>query len=46
MPSSQANRQGEKPTITEEELRNLSAFTDFIDTLNLQDLDKGKAEDK
>jgi bifunctional DNase/RNase len=45
IPSSQANMHGEKQSITEEELRNLSAFTDFIDTLNLQDLDKGKAED-
>lgn len=45
IPSSQANTQGEKQSITEEELRNLSAFTDFIDTLNLQDLDKGKTED-
>jgi len=46
IPSSQANKHGEKGSITEEELRNLSAFTDFIDTLNLQDLDKGKSEDK
>ena len=46
IPSSQTSKQGEKRGITEEELKNLSAFTDFIDTLNLQDLDKGKAEDK
>lgn len=46
IPSSQANKRGGKGSISEEELRNLSAFTDFIDTLNLQDLDKGKAEDK
>ncbi len=45
IPSSQTKRHGEKHSISEEELRNLSAFTDFIDTLNLQDLDKGKSED-
>jgi bifunctional DNase/RNase len=46
IPSSQANKHGEKGSVSEEELRRLSAFTDFIDTLNLQDLDKGRAEDK
>src|SRR4030042_587395 len=40
IPSSHAGKPGEKRGITEEELKNLSAFTDFIDTLNLQDLDK------
>jgi len=45
IPSSQADKKGKKRGITEEELKNLSAFTDFIDTLNLQDLDKGKTED-
>jgi len=46
IPSAQATKPGEKRDISEEELRKLSAFTDFINTLDLQDLDKGKTEDK
>ncbi len=46
IPSSQANKHGEKCEISEEDLKKLSAFTDFINTLDLQDLDKGKTEDK
>lgn len=46
IPSSQASQSGEKRELSEEELRKLSAFTDFINTLDLQDLDKGKSEDK
>ncbi len=45
IPSSQAGKPSEKREISEEELRKLSAFTDFINTLDLQDLDKGKSED-
>jgi bifunctional DNase/RNase len=41
---SEASDRGGKPD--EEELRRLSAFTDFINTLDLGDLDKGKPEDK
>ena len=37
-----SKREG-KEKVGEEELRKLSAFTDFIDTLNLEDLDKGKS---
>ncbi len=32
-----------KEKITEEELKQLSPFADFIDTLNLEELDKGKS---
>lgn len=46
IPSAQATRLGEKREISEEELRKLSAFSDFINTLDLQDLDKDKPEDK
>jgi bifunctional DNase/RNase len=46
IPSAQATKLGEKGEIGEEELRKLSAFSDFINTLDLQDLDKGKTEDK
>jgi len=46
IPSSQVDEHGKKRDISEEELRKLSAFTDFINTLDLQDLDKGKSEDK
>jgi bifunctional DNase/RNase len=46
IPSTQANKFGEKREISEDELRKLSAFSDFINTLDLQDLDKGKPEDK
>lgn len=47
VPSSQSGKPGEKRAISEEELRKLSAFTDFIDTLDMHDLDKdkGKSED-
>lgn len=33
---------GEKDKITEEEMEKLAPFTDFIDTLNLDDLDRGQ----
>ena len=33
---------GEKGIISEDEMKKLAPFTDFIDTLNLDDLDKGK----
>jgi len=46
IPSAQATKLGEKGEISEEELGKLSAFSDFINTLDLQDLDKGKTEDK
>jgi bifunctional DNase/RNase len=46
IPSAQATKLGEKGEISEEELRKLSAFSDFISTLDLQDLDKGKPEAK
>jgi len=46
IPSSQADQAGGKgkaPPVTEEELRKLSAFTDFVNTLeDLRDLDKDK----
>ena len=44
--SAQASTPGEKRDLSEEELRKLSAFTDFVNTLDLQGLDKGKPEDK
>jgi len=44
--SAQASTPGEKRDVSEEELRKLSAFTDFVNTLDLQDFDKGKTEDK
>ncbi len=44
MPSSQASDAGGKKEVTEDELRKLSAFTDFVDSLDLHDLDKGKSE--
>lgn len=34
---------GEKGKISQEELEKLSAFSDFINTLNMDDLDKGKS---
>jgi len=37
---SQTDGKGKK--LSEEEMRRLSAFTDFINTLDLEDLDKGK----
>jgi len=37
-----ANSTDRKGQISEEELRRLSAFTDFIDNLDLKDFDKGK----
>ena len=46
IPSAQATKLGEEREISEEELRKLSAFSDFISTLDLQDLDKGKPESK
>ena len=36
-----ASAEGQHYTVNEEELRRMSAFVDFIDTLNLEDLDKG-----
>lgn len=44
-PSSQAGKHGQKSEVSEEDLKKLSAFTDFINTLDFRDLDKGK-EDK
>lgn len=45
LPSSQqAGKEGEGKKPDEDELRRLSAFTDFINTLDLRDLDKGKPE--
>jgi bifunctional DNase/RNase len=46
IPSSQVGKPVEKREISQEELEKLSAFTDFINTLDLQGLDKGKSEDK
>lgn len=46
VPSASANQGGEKKGVTEEELRKLSAFTDFVDSLDLRDLDKGKTQDE
>jgi len=44
--SAQAGKHDDKKEVSEEELRKLSAFTDFINTLDLKDLGKGKtAED-
>jgi len=45
MPSSKEDKHGEKTEVSEEDLKKLSAFTDFINTLDLHDLDKGKPED-
>jgi len=44
IPSAQASL-GDKKEVTEDELRKLSAFTDFINSLDLHDLDRGKSED-
>ncbi len=46
IPSSQVGKPVEKREISQEELEKLSAFTDFINTLDFRDLDKGKSEDK
>jgi len=46
IPSAQAEQFGEKKEISEEELGKLSAFADFIDSLDLRDLGKGKTEDE
>jgi bifunctional DNase/RNase len=44
--SARAGKLDDKKEVSEEELRKLSAFTDFINTLDLKDLGKGKtAED-
>ena len=45
IPSAQVDKHGRKIELSEEELKKLSAFTDFISTLDLRDLDKGKSED-
>jgi len=41
LPSGDEGRGKEK--VGEEEMRRMSAFVDFIDTLNMEDLDKGKS---
>lgn len=46
IPSAQATGSGEKKEVSEEELRKLSAFTDFINSLDLHDLGKGKTEEE
>jgi bifunctional DNase/RNase len=46
IPSAQAGAQGEQTKISEEELRKLSAFAEFIDSLDLRDLDKEKGEEE
>ena len=38
-----STQEGYESRIGEDELRSMSAFVDFIDTLNLDDLDKGKS---
>lgn len=45
IPNSQLDKHGKKRELSKEELEKLSAFTDFINTLDLKGLDKGK-EDK
>jgi len=45
MPGTKAANAGESREVTEEELRKLSAFSDFVNSLDLQDLDKGKTEE-
>jgi bifunctional DNase/RNase len=45
MPGTKAANAGESGEVTEEELRKLSAFSDFVNSLDLKDLDKGKTED-
>jgi hypothetical protein len=42
--ASEAGKSGQE--VSESELQNLSAFTDFIDTLNLDDLGKEKPKDE
>ncbi len=44
IPSAQASLH-EKKEVTEEELRKMSAFTEFINSLDLHDLDRGRSED-
>lgn len=46
VPISQIDKPEEKREISPEELEKLSAFTDFINTLDMQGLDKGKPEDQ
>ncbi|RLC91154.1 MAG: bifunctional nuclease family protein [Chloroflexi bacterium] len=46
IPSSQVSKSGEHKEVTEEELRKLSAFAEFVNTLDLHDLGKGKGEDE
>jgi len=46
IPSAQADEFGRKKEISEEELGKLSAFTEFIDSLDLKDLGGEKAEDE
>jgi len=43
--SSQIGKHDEGKEVSEEELRKLSAFTDFINTLDLRDLGKGKTSE-
>jgi hypothetical protein len=40
--NSQAGKRDKKGKVSEEELRRMSAFTDFINNLDLEDFDKGK----
>lgn len=43
-PSPTVDAEGKEKKVSEDELRKLSAFQDFINTLDLRDLDKGKGE--
>ena len=43
--SSSQSKQGGKREVTEDELRKLSAFSDFINTLDMHDLDKSKGDE-
>jgi len=43
--SSQSGQHGGKREVTEDELRKLSAFSDFINSLDMHDLDKSKGEE-
>jgi bifunctional DNase/RNase len=43
--SSSGGGRGGKREVSDDELRKLSAFSDFINTLDMHDLDKGKGEE-
>jgi bifunctional DNase/RNase len=45
IPSAQLTKSGEEKEVTEEELRKLSAFAEFVDSLDLRDLGRGKEGD-